>query len=325
MNKIKFGVIGCSGFLRKRIIDAVRKSQYAEIISLASRDINKAERWSHEFDIKHFDTYSSILNRQEIDAIYIALPLGLHEKWSIAAACSKKHVFCEKPLSYSSDSVNKIISSCLKHNVKLSENLACFFHNQHFTVRNMIRNNKIGRVFSMTSSFCIPIFDTKDIRYVKELKGGALDDIGIYPVSMARFMFEEEPYKIHVNLIKNTTYDINTGGCAFLEFPKNKTALIKFEFSGNYENNYTVYGTDGSISVNRAYSIDENYNPRINYIHKSKQEKISVKSMNQYSEAFDGFCLSIINDTKSNFVEMFNCAVAMDKMRELNENSKSIL
>lgn len=319
MNKIKFGVIGCSGFLRKRIIDAVRKSQYAEIISLASRDINKAEKWSYEFDIKHFDTYSSILDRDEIDAIYIALPLGLHEKWSIKAACSGKHVFCEKPLSYSSESVKKIISACSENNVKLSENFACFYHSQHLIVKDLIRNKKIGTINYFSSSFDVPMFDSRNIRYNKELKGGALNDIGVYPVNMARFIFEEEPCKTYVNLNNNSTFNVDTGGCAFLQFLKNKSALIQFGFSGTYQNNYIVYGDLGSIIVNRAYSIDEDYIPDIKLITEngSKTETIETSSMNQYVEAFDVFCLSILNNTKSNITEIFNRSVVMDKLRKL--------
>jgi len=79
MKKIRLGVLGCSNFLRKRIIDAVRKSEYAEIISIASRDLDKAKKWAEEFNVPYFSDYNGLLEREDVDAVYIS-PRNLHER-----------------------------------------------------------------------------------------------------------------------------------------------------------------------------------------------------------------------------------------------------
>ena len=228
MKKIRIGVLGCSNFLRKRIIDAVSKSRYAEIACLSSRDLEKAKKWAEEFKIENYDDYEGLLKRKDIDAIYIALPVGLHREWAIKAANAGKNILCEKSLAANLAEVMEIVDSCKKNKVNLMENIAVRYHPQHSRVLDIIEKGDLGKLFSFKSSFGFPSPGEGDIRYKKELGGGILNDVACYLIFMSRFLFKEEPGSVFcsVNIDKNKLID--TSGSFLLEFPENKKASSVF-------------------------------------------------------------------------------------------------
>lgn len=323
MKKIRFGILGCSSFLKKRIIDAVSKSKHAEIISLASRDLEKAKNWSKEFKIKHSDSYESLLERKDIDAVYISLPIGLHKEWTIKSAKAGKHVLCEKSLAENFDSVKQIVSACKENKIKLYENLVCKNHPQHKVVLNMIKEGKLGEIFSFKGSYGLPPFNEENIRYKKELGGGVLNDAGTYPLFMSRFIFNQEPLSVTCTLHKDKK-EVDVLGGAFLEFPDNKIALMDFGFNNSYQNNYSVWGSKGIIRVNIAYSISEDINPDIDFISDSEKIKVKVDPQNQYAITFDEFCLDILEDRNSDFEGILNQARAMEALRVSSDLKKKI-
>ena len=120
---LKIGVLGCSRVAEKYFFPYIGKSNDAEIDFIASRSISKAEEWSKKYNCKNFGTYEDAINA-DLDAIYISLPISLHEEWCIKSAESGKHILCEKSSTDSFDSAKKIIKSCKDNNVRILEALA---------------------------------------------------------------------------------------------------------------------------------------------------------------------------------------------------------
>lgn len=325
MKKIRLGILGCSNFLRKRIIDAVSKSSYTKIVCLASRDLEKAKKWADEFKIKSYDSYEGLLKRKDVDAIYIALPVGLHKEWAIKAAEAGKHILCEKSLAANLEEVRKIVDSCKKNNVKLTENLMVEYHPQHQKVSDLIKSKDLGKIFSFKSSFGFPNPEKDDIRYKKELGGGILNDVACYLVFMSRFLFKEEPISVFcsVNLDKEKLIDIS--GSFLFEFPENKKALGDFGYGEYYQNNYSLWGEKGLIKVNPAYSIPEDRIPDIDFMSDSGNKKIEVSAANQYARTIDAFCLDILENRESKFGEILNQARVMEALRLSANFGKKIL
>lgn len=299
------------------MVDAIRKSEFGELTALASRDIWKALKWTQEFGIPLACTYEGLLERDDIDAVYISLPLSLHEEWAIKAAEAGKHVFCEKPLSYSTSSVVRIIKAGLNNGVIINENLACFYHKQYEKVYDMIHEGKIGRLKAFNSSFYIPVLKSDDIRYNAKLKGGALYDMGIYPLAMSMEIFQESLINASVTVDVGFQLPVDIQGKAVLKFERNKTAMIDWGFYQDfYINRYTVFGTEGRIEVNRAYSINEDHIPDITYTDsKERTRKIKVSPMNQYVEIINQFTFDILAKVQRDRTGMINRAIGIDKMR----------
>ena len=107
--KLRIGILGCANVARKSAIPALRNLQNIELVGIASRDLLKANQWVKEFGINNAYSYDDLVESDEIDAIYVPLPIGLHEKWVIKAAENGKHVICEKSISDNFNSVKKIV------------------------------------------------------------------------------------------------------------------------------------------------------------------------------------------------------------------------
>src|SRR3989338_7076646 len=315
MKKIRFGVLGCSNFLRKRILDAFSKSLYAEMVCLSSRDLEKAKKWAEEFKIESYDSYEGLLKRKDIDAVYVSLPVGLHKEWAVKSANAGKHVLCEKSLAGSLDDVKEIIDSCRKNNVRLAENIMIKYHPQHNKVLDIITKGDLGNILSFKSSFGIPSPDKENIRYKKELGGGILNDVSCYLVFMSRFLFKEEPISVFcsLNLDENKLIDIS--GSFLMEFPGNKKALGDFGYGKSYQNNYNLWGSKGLIKVNRAYSISDDVSPDIDFISDLENKKIESQAANQYARKIDAFCLDILENRDSDFSGILNQAKVMESLR----------
>ena len=121
MSKIRFGVIGCGYISKKSFIPALIECKCAELVGVSSKSIEKAHSYADEFNCIAFNNYNELLSRKDIDEFYIATTPSEHESIICAAAKNKKHILCEKPLSTSLDSVNKLINICKKYKLGLLE------------------------------------------------------------------------------------------------------------------------------------------------------------------------------------------------------------
>ena len=204
MNKIRFGVIGCGYISRKAFIPALKKSNLAELVVVASRDKDKAKSFSVEFACDAEKDYNTLLRRNDIDAVYIATVPSTHEKIILSAAKNGKHILCEKPLTVSYNSAKKIVNHCNNYGVGIFEGFMYQFHSQHQKVRDIVNEGGIGKPILFQAQFGFPPLDKDNYRYRRDLGGGALLDAGSYTIHAARHFFQREPTKVY-SVINNTS------------------------------------------------------------------------------------------------------------------------
>ncbi|NDF36064.1 MAG: gfo/Idh/MocA family oxidoreductase, partial [Nitrosopumilaceae archaeon] len=112
IKKLRFGVIGCSRIASSSTVPAILESQFASLEHVGSRDKNKAESFAKKFHCEKFGSYQDVLSDNSVDAVYISLPIGLHEEWVIKAAKAGKHILCEKSSTISYKSAQKMVQIC---------------------------------------------------------------------------------------------------------------------------------------------------------------------------------------------------------------------
>lgn len=301
MNAINIGIVGCASVVQKHIIKAFHNVKNGKIVAIASRNSSKAKTWSKDFNCEYEESYDDVLKRSDINAVYIPLPIGLHKEWVIKAAKAKKHIMCEKSLAESFASVKEITHACKKNHVILYENFMCGYHPQHHKVISIISDGEIGDISLFNGFFGFPPLDEENFRYKHSLGGGALNDAGAYPIFMSRKILKSEPLYATCNLVYDKKHEVETQGSAYLEYPKNKVALIGFGFDNMYQNNYSIWGSTGLIKVNRAYSIPESMKPQVELIKQDLTEKIDAPSANQFTLIFDDFCNRVLEDKYNEF------------------------
>ncbi len=194
--KLRWGVLGAAKIGRTKVIPAMQKGERTEVVAIASRDLDKAKQAAESLGIaKAYGSYEELLADPDIDAVYNPLPNHLHVPWSIVAARAGKHVLCEKPIGLTSAECRALIDARDRTGVIIGEAFMVRTHPQWLRARDLVRSGEIGELRAIVSAFSYFNRDPHNIRNMPDIGGGALMDIGCYPVQISRFLFEEEPVR----------------------------------------------------------------------------------------------------------------------------------
>lgn len=218
--KVKWGVLGVANIAVKKVIPAMQRGEWSEVVAIASRDIKRAEGAAEQLGIsKACGSYEELLADPDIEAIYNPLPNHLHVPWSIKAAEAGKHVLCEKPISLTVEEARTLLEARDRTDVKIGEAFMVRTHPQWLKVLELVAAGRVGKVRSVSGYFSYNNRDLKNIRNIAEYGGGGLMDIGCYLIYTSRLIFGEEPRRV-CGLVENDPEiqtDVMTS--AMLDFP----------------------------------------------------------------------------------------------------------
>jgi predicted dehydrogenase len=227
----------------------MRQGEWSEIAAIASRDRRKAEEAARSLGVpKAYGSYEELLSDPEIEAIYNPLPNHLHVPWSIKAAEAGKHVLCEKPISITVAEAKTLLAARDRTGVKIGEAFMVRTHPQWLRTRELIREGRIGELRCITGFFSYFNNKPEDIRNIPELGGGALLDIGCYPITMSRFIFGEEPSRVIGLVERDPEMKTDRLTSAMLDFPSGQST---FTCSTQlvYWQRMQFFGTKGRIDI----------------------------------------------------------------------------
>jgi len=248
MNKVRWGVLGTAKIAVTKVIPAMQRSEWCEIIAIASRDPSKAKAAAGELSIpKAYGNYEELLADNSIEAIYNPLPNNLHVPWTVKAAEARKHVLCEKPISLNATEARTLIDVRNQTGVRIQEAFMVRTHPQWLETRRLIHSGRIGSLKSITGFFSYNNPDPTNIRNHLELGGGALMDIGCYPITISRFMYETEPRRV-LSLIERDVTGTDTLTSAVLDFPNGHSTFTCSTRLAPYQR-MIFTGTEGRIEV----------------------------------------------------------------------------
>lgn len=254
--KLRWGVLGCARIAERAVIPAIRASRNGVLAGIAARDPLRARDWAgrHGFK-KAYRDYASLLADPEIDAVYIPLPNHLHAPWTAAAALAGKHVLCEKPLALNALEVQAMARAARRGGVLVLEAFMYRFHPQFVKALEVIRSGRLGRIHLVRSSFTFAYLgDEGNFRWSPRLGGGSLYDVGCYPVSAARTVFEAEPTSVFARAVRHPRRRVDVAAALVLEFPGDRFALCDSGFAGPFQSRLEVAGPEGRLILNRAFS-----------------------------------------------------------------------
>jgi NDP-hexose-3-ketoreductase len=259
---LRFGILGCADIARRRVAPALLALPGVALTAVASRTPGRAAAFADEFGCAA-TTYTGLLERPDIDAVYLPLPPALHAEWTEAALLAGKHVLVEKPVTPSADTARALVWLAEERGLVLRENFMFPHHRQHHTVRDAMRAGLLGRVRSLSAEFGIPARPDGDIRYDASLAGGALVDLGCYPLRLAQFLFGDGITVRDAELYSTPAHGVDLIGRVTLTCPDAVTATLHFHLGGDYVNEYTVRGESRSLRVERAFTPPADWTPRL--------------------------------------------------------------
>src|SRR5581483_7542388 len=191
MKKVVWGVLGTARIGLQRVLPGMRKSPLIELRAIASRSADAARKAAHDLGIpKAYGSYEALLADPEIEAIYNPLPNHLHVPLTLEAARAGKHVLCEKPIALNAAEAERLRAAAGK--ALIMEAFMVRFHPQWLRARELVREGAIGALRAVQMFFSYHNTDPDNIRNRPDIGGGALYDIGCYPITAGRFFFEAE-------------------------------------------------------------------------------------------------------------------------------------
>ena len=247
--KVKWGILSAASIARRRAVPGMIQCELAEVAAVASRCLGKAQEFARDLSIpKAYGSYEELINDPEIEAIYNPLPNHLHVEWSIRAASRGKHVLCEKPLARSVAEARRLLEARDEYRVKIGEAFMVCTHPQWLRARELIRGGRIGKLRSAVCLFSYFNVNPENVRNSAELAGGALMDIGCYPVRMSRFIFGEEPARVMACIELDPSFKTDRLTSAILEFPTGQ-CIFTVSTQLNYYQRMQFLGTEGRLDI----------------------------------------------------------------------------
>jgi predicted dehydrogenase len=220
MRKIRWGVLGAAKIATVKVIPAMQQCELCEIAAIASRDQAKASAAAQNLGIaRAYGSYEELLADPAIDAIYNPLPNHLHVPWSIRAAEAGKHVLCEKPIGLNAAEAQQLIEARDRAGVVIGEAFMIQTHPQWVRAVELVRSGRSGALRGVAVTFGYTNRDPHNVRNVLEWGGGALMDIGCYPIKASRMVFGEEPLSVSGAMVRDPDFGTDILTSAVLEFP----------------------------------------------------------------------------------------------------------
>jgi len=294
---ISWGIIGL-GSMANRFASAINEVENANLIGIASKSADKLKSFGDKYNINskfRFNSYDDILNCSEINSIYISTLNNTHADLVIKSAKAKKNILCEKPVTTNYLEVVKVFDELSKSNVFFLEAFAYRTHPQTKFVVDKIAEGEIGKIDEIHSTFGFSHrkIDPHSRFFDPKLGGGAILDVGCYPVSFSSLVAninvkESELLEPKFLEVSGTICHTGVEECAYatLEFNNKIRAKVGTAIRLNMKNETKIIGTNGSILLNTPW-IPE------------KKSLIEIKTNNRYYKSF-------INSEKSIFANQIH-------------------
>jgi predicted dehydrogenase len=291
---VRWGVLGTASIAVNKVVPAMRSSRFARTLAIASRDIAKARAAADELGIaRAYGSYEELIADPEVEAIYNPLPNHLHVPWSIRAANAGKHVLCEKPIALSAAEARELVAARDANGVQIAEAFMVRVHPQWLEAKRLVEEGRIGPLRLVTGHFSYSRRKRTDIRSNPDWGGGALMDIGCYPIFISRWMFGTEPVDVAGMIEMDSEFGVDRLTTASLRFPNGHAA---FSCSGQlvpYQR-VQLFGERGRIEVEIPFNAPPDRACRIFVDDGSKlggasAVTIEIAAVNQYTLQADRF------------------------------------
>jgi len=263
LEPVRWGIIGAADIAIKKVIPAMRASRLSVPLAIASRDLAKARAAADLLGIpRAYGSYEELLADSDVEAIYNPLPNHMHVPWSIRAAQAGKHVLCEKPIALSAPEARSLIAARDASRVQVAEAFMVRTHPQWREVKRLLDEGRIGTLRLVSGHFSYYRRDPDDIRSNPAWGGGALMDIGCYPIFIARWMFGAEPTEVVAMIDRDPDLRIDYLTSALMRFPSGQATfacagqLVPFQ-------RVQLFGDRGRIEVEIPFNAPPNEECRI--------------------------------------------------------------
>ena len=252
---VRWGILGCSGIGKSRTIPGLLACENAELYAIAGRNEEKLKAYAEPFAPKKLYTdYQALLEDENVDAVYLPLPNGIHMEWVEKAAKAGKHILCEKPMALTEEQVREMFAAAKANGVLLEEAYAYRHAQLAQKVKEIVDSGAIGRIRYLESKHST--FDTNrsGILYQKGNGGGAVYDVTCYNVSLASYLLGKDPEDMSVYCGFDKETGVDTSDAVMLRYEEGVTAMLYAGLDAYRRGCYSILGDTGRIDVDHKFN-----------------------------------------------------------------------
>ena len=250
---MKWGILGC-GKIAYQFAEGLKMLPDAKLEAVASRTEGKADLLGDVFDVEtRYNNYEELVKNPTVDVIYIATTHNFHFENTLLCLNHGKPVLCEKPLTLNAIQAEQLITTARNKNLFLMEAMWTRFIPCIVKLNEFLDEGTLGEVQHVTADFGIRReLDPKSRAFNPELGGGALLDLGIYPISFASMIYKQSPSKIQSSAYIGTT-KVDEKSCYLFEYENGQTAMLSSSYRLMMTNSAYIFGTKGYIEIPDFY------------------------------------------------------------------------
>jgi predicted dehydrogenase len=288
---LRWGIISTAAIAANHVVPALQAASDHEVVAVGSRDLPRAIAWAAEHNIATaHGSYDELLADPNVEAIYNPLPNHLHVNWSIAALEAGKHVLCEKPLGLDTADARRLAGAAANHpDLVVMEAFMYRFHPQWIAARDLVREGRIGELRTIQTFFSYFNADPTNVRNDSTIGGGALLDIGCYPISQARFLFDQEPERALGLVERDPSFGTDRITSGVLDFGSGRSATFTVSTQLHSFQRAQIVGTDGRIEVDIPVNIPNDRPSKLTVVTDDGSEVLSFGPVDQYACQADAF------------------------------------
>jgi NDP-hexose-3-ketoreductase len=290
-------IVGCGDHVIRNILPAIEKIKRINVGYIVVRDVKK---YSSKYPNYNFvNDFSIVLADANVKRVYIATPISEHYSYSLSAINAGKHVLCEKALTDNFDKTKMLVDIAISNNINLQEVVMFEHHNQFSEITNILSQKCFGELKKIHAIFKIPHLDGNNIRYLKNKGGGALLDVGFYPIALITSLLGE-PKALKSISCKSKGYEVDLSGCGIFDYD-DYYAIGEWGIGRGYQNELIIEFENANVHVERCISKPANLETKI---------KISPRNNDDYFvfiQADDHFKNMLIHFLSIDVVDVKHC------------------
>ncbi len=283
---LHWGILSTARIGLRRVIPALKDTDPAAVLAIASRDLARAREVAAQLGIpRAYGSYEALLADRDVNAVYNPLPNSLHHPWTVKAAQAGKHVLCEKPLGMNATEAAEIVEACQRAGVLLQEAFMYRFHPQIAETQRLVREGAVGDLRLVRSAFTFTVSSPENIRLNAALGGGGLMDVGCYCINISRLL-AGEPTRVWGTGREEAGVDVFLAGT--LEFADHTMTQFDCGLRAPMRQFCEVVGTEGHLTLTRPFLPGETP-VRVLLRQGEREEHIEIPGVNHYRLMVNAF------------------------------------
>lgn len=342
MSKIRIGILGPADIALRRMVPAILKCEEFEYMGVAvafdgekkpdhvpgtelseddmlsAQGTDRVAQFAEKFGGMTYNGYAAMLEDEQIDAVYIALPPSLHYKWAAYALQMGKHVFLEKPFTTCLRDSEGLVKTARERSLAVTENFAFCYHAQVAKIKEIMESGILGQIRLIRSNFAFPFRGAEDFRYKKSLGGGALLDCGCYTLKMASLLLGDG-MKITGHTLKCTDgFDVDMYGAITAEGAGGEIAQLSFGMDQQYNCELEIWGNKGCLRSPRIYTPPADHAVELAVTTGMDKKTVTVEPDDQFAGSARAFA-DMITDRASredNYEKVLRQSALMEECKE---------